>query len=401
MPLALRDVLLEAVRESPADDAPRLVLADWCLDQDDPLLQARGEFIHAQLQLARLEEHDRRRDGLAARESELRQRYQADWLGPLAAFAVAWRRGTLELSVAAESLEDQALAVLNEAPEAAWLTGLSVRDATPQSARALASWPWLARLVDLRFLPRQGGPWWVLGRPGIGDVGAEALAASPHLPRLGSLVMPHNTLGAAGFRLLARGRLLDGVTELDLSRNDLGDEGARALAGSPRLARLRSLDLANTNLGEAGGLALAGSPHLRRLVALSLGGNHLGAKSAQVLASADWPAGMRALDLSDSPIGMRGVRALTASAALAGLVTLELNRTGAGDSGALAVASARHLESLRVLGLAANHIYHEGALALADARHLRRLRLLRLEGNLIGSMAAGALRMLFNDRVTF
>ena len=47
MPPSLLDVLLEAVHETPADDTPLLVLADWCQDQDDPLLQARGEFMLA------------------------------------------------------------------------------------------------------------------------------------------------------------------------------------------------------------------------------------------------------------------------------------------------------------------------------------------------------------------
>jgi uncharacterized protein (TIGR02996 family) len=400
MPPALFDILLQTVRETPADDAPRLVLADWCMDQDDPALQARGEHLHLQVQLDHLEEHDRRRDALAERERQLRNRYQTAWLGPLAAFETTWRRGMLELALDADKLDDQALAVLNEAREARWLTGLTVRAVVPQSGQVLAGWPWLARLTDLRLLPRQGGQWWA-GQHGLGDAGAEALARSRWLPRLGALALPRNNLSAAGFRALVRTVLLDRLTELDLARNDLGDEGARALAGSPRLAGLRKLDLGANHVGDPGGLALAESAYLGNLEHLHLGGNHLGVVSAQALAAADWPGRLRTLDLSDSPIGIRGVRALAGSPALAGLSTLELNRTGAGDSGALGLAAARHLHGLRVLGLAANNIYHEGALALADARHLRRLRLLRLESNLIGRTAAAALRMLFDDRVVF
>ena len=37
--------LLDAIRERPDDDLPRLALADWCMEQPDEATQARGEFI--------------------------------------------------------------------------------------------------------------------------------------------------------------------------------------------------------------------------------------------------------------------------------------------------------------------------------------------------------------------
>src|SRR5262245_19922835 len=56
---------------------------------------------------------------------------------------------------------------------------------------------------------------------------------------------------------------------LDLGYNHLlGEEGAVALAGSPRLTQLRSLVLTSCWIGEGGARALAESPHsagLRRL----------------------------------------------------------------------------------------------------------------------------------------
>lgn len=41
-----RDALLAAIRESPADDLPRLAFADWCEENGDP---GRAEFIRAQI----------------------------------------------------------------------------------------------------------------------------------------------------------------------------------------------------------------------------------------------------------------------------------------------------------------------------------------------------------------
>jgi uncharacterized protein (TIGR02996 family) len=42
---------LDAIRESPDDDTPRLVYADWLDDHDEP---ARATFIRVQCELARL-----------------------------------------------------------------------------------------------------------------------------------------------------------------------------------------------------------------------------------------------------------------------------------------------------------------------------------------------------------
>src|SRR5947199_8367617 len=51
------DGFLARVRELPDADEPRLIYADWLDEQGDP----RGEFIRAQVALARLPEYDRRR----------------------------------------------------------------------------------------------------------------------------------------------------------------------------------------------------------------------------------------------------------------------------------------------------------------------------------------------------
>jgi uncharacterized protein (TIGR02996 family) len=42
-----RDGLLAAIAAAPGDDVPRLVLADWLEERDDPL----GEFIRLQIEL--------------------------------------------------------------------------------------------------------------------------------------------------------------------------------------------------------------------------------------------------------------------------------------------------------------------------------------------------------------
>ena len=78
--------LLDAAKESPQDDGPRLVLADFLEDHGDP---DRAEFIR--LQVAR-------RPGDAAREEALLSRHGGAWLGPLWRWwlhPVGWHRGLL------------------------------------------------------------------------------------------------------------------------------------------------------------------------------------------------------------------------------------------------------------------------------------------------------------------
>src|SRR5262245_25936713 len=89
------DAFLCSVIESPNDDAPRLVYADWLEDQGDT---ARAEFIRLQIEAARLPEGDARRPGLEERARHLLGRHLDDWLGPLRLLATNWifQRGFVE-----------------------------------------------------------------------------------------------------------------------------------------------------------------------------------------------------------------------------------------------------------------------------------------------------------------
>src|SRR5262245_71652 len=72
---------LEAIREAPEDDTPRLVYADWLDDHGD---EARAEFVRLQCELARLGPKEERRAGLEQRERQLLASNRGTWLGPLA-----------------------------------------------------------------------------------------------------------------------------------------------------------------------------------------------------------------------------------------------------------------------------------------------------------------------------
>src|SRR5271156_4248840 len=88
------DAFLQAIRETPEEDAPRLIYADWLEERGDP----RGEFIRVQCTLPRLSADHPQRPVLAHREWELLAEHGDEWATPLAGIVNGWefRRGFVE-----------------------------------------------------------------------------------------------------------------------------------------------------------------------------------------------------------------------------------------------------------------------------------------------------------------
>jgi uncharacterized protein (TIGR02996 family) len=89
------EAFLRSIVESPDDDTPRLVYADWLDDRGNP----RGEFIRVQCRLARMTPDNALRPQLETRARELLDRHQDQWLGPLRPLLSRWvfRRGFLDV----------------------------------------------------------------------------------------------------------------------------------------------------------------------------------------------------------------------------------------------------------------------------------------------------------------
>src|SRR5262245_56329639 len=87
------DALLAACIEHPGDDAPRLVLADWLEEHGEA---DRAEFIRLQIESARLDDYDPRRDDLVGREEALLETHEKTWVADLPAWArrsILFQRG--------------------------------------------------------------------------------------------------------------------------------------------------------------------------------------------------------------------------------------------------------------------------------------------------------------------
>jgi uncharacterized protein (TIGR02996 family) len=78
---------LDAIWESPDDDGPRLIYADWLEEQGNP----RGQFIRIQCALAGRELEERQRRELERQEQELLAAHQQEWLGSLCSPRLRWR----------------------------------------------------------------------------------------------------------------------------------------------------------------------------------------------------------------------------------------------------------------------------------------------------------------------
>src|SRR5205823_4967842 len=79
----LRDIV-----ETPDEDAPRLIFADWLEDHGQP---ERAELIRVQCELARPSTSTPRQDELRAREKKLVKAHGQRWLGPLIDRVKNWR----------------------------------------------------------------------------------------------------------------------------------------------------------------------------------------------------------------------------------------------------------------------------------------------------------------------
>jgi uncharacterized protein (TIGR02996 family) len=332
-PMDQREAFLQAIVESPADDLPRLVYADWLEEHGEA---DRAEFIRVQIELASLNEGQPRWAELRGREIDLQAKQWRNWPKELPGWVrkhAEFRRGFIaavsgtvkQFLVDGERIRrlvpleklciervDNLAPALFASPLLAGLTYLYVQRLDPSGAADLAASPQVASLTTLNL--RQGS---------IGPSGAQALAASPHLARLTRLYICRSDIGDEGAKAVADSPYFRRLVELELLGNDIGPDGARALAASPNVARLTDLNLQANRLGDKGTAELGGSPYLKHLVNLNLSYNEMSEAGAQALAGWKRLTNVRTLELDGNRITLAGATALAASPYAKQLTRLE------------------------------------------------------------------------------
>lgn len=163
--------LLDAITETPNDDGPRLVYADWLQQQDAEAARARGEYIALACSTAR----STRR---TARLEELLARHATEWLGPLAAITDPrqrqWSRGFLE-AAALVRRGDRPSTIDAALGHPAWRT-LRVLDASATVIPDVERLVCQPACVNLRALY-------------VSQLWVEWIAKSPDAPRLAELAI--------------------------------------------------------------------------------------------------------------------------------------------------------------------------------------------------------------------
>ncbi len=211
--------ILQAAKETPEDDTPRLILADWLEEYG---CDARAEFIRVQCTLARIGPRSEQSADLKERKRALLHSNRRQWQRPLSKLGpVTFHRGLLRLAsypyatrrkgVRAEQWPDERWAwvewvrtgVLIDrynpsiSADDWWflrrVTGLDLSgsDLLPVNLETMVRLPQLANLLDLNLSGTQ-----------VNDRVAQALVESPHLARLLRLHVPDRMLGVQGKELL-------------------------------------------------------------------------------------------------------------------------------------------------------------------------------------------------------
>jgi uncharacterized protein (TIGR02996 family) len=245
------DALLQGVLDAPADDAPRLVYADWL---DDHGQAERADLIRLQIDLARTPRADPRRQEWQRREKEILDRHAYEWAAPLGASVTQWafRRGFIErVEAYLQHPAEATRAILRSNPiEYIREVGLgyySGGDNVYELDNLLAVLPELRRLEGLEL--------WGIYSILDGQVGE--LLASPHLANLRTLILSMHT---ESWQAIDDGVLVEGLSSphranlryLGVNFSDLSigpsEQVIRGMAASPHLSRVRKLKLPNARL---------------------------------------------------------------------------------------------------------------------------------------------------------
>jgi uncharacterized protein (TIGR02996 family) len=360
------EAFLEAIRQQPDDDAPRLIYADWLEEHGQP---ERAEFIRVQIEMDRLPEGSPRWYDLDGRAQALLAQQELDWLGPMAEVLTSWlfRRGFLDsVELQAEMFLRRGEELFRREPIRKYCLRdpFKVVDTLPDS-------PLLAKIRSLSLVHI------------FGD-GFRSLCSSPHFVNLTELNLFQNHLNTEAIAVLQQAPFFAQLQALDLSNNfEVGATAVEHLVAGPKAAALRRLNLGFNQLGAAGVQALtAARQFFQGLNHLHVAGNEVSAAGARSLAHAG--GNLTELSIGWNPLRDEGVQALVQSSAASGLTSLDISRCGLGRAGAAALAQSPHLQGLTQLVLSGNSIRTEGIKALASSSVLSHLKVLDLTGNEIG-----------------
>ena len=239
-PIGNEGDLLQQIAATPGDDGPRLVYADWLLQNN----VGWGECIVAGCALAALAETDPKRAELQAALTRLEAKHAKAWLAPIRPFIRNWKfeRGMISrVTCDAAQFIEAASAIALRAPGATVeLNGLKRTSMPALTATSLAAFKAM-----------------ILHAQRIDDAGMTALAASSAPTGVAHWGLAQNKLTDAGLTAIAESASFASTETLDLTAN-WGDgsqvftaAGLGVVLGSRRLTQLRDLRIEIDSIGSA------------------------------------------------------------------------------------------------------------------------------------------------------
>ncbi len=358
---------VRSIVQTPEDDGPRLVFADWLEEQGEA---PRAELIRIQCELARGVEERARFVQLRVRERELVKQHADKWLGPLATTCYVARdsleRGMIRelLFGMAEFLRPKMQRTAIEWFARAGVLGVALTNRT-KSLPDLFSSPLLTDLCSL-----------TLRHVGLGDGSIHQLVAGNACENLRSFTWFERQASGAGVRHLAQTASLKRLTSLTLGQIPFDSAALQAVLESPHLGSLTSLCLAETTRWKDDLPALGRSSGWQKLRELALRDVDLNGDELRSLLGAGGLAGLRILRLSGNSLRSSGVDVLAEDGALTNLERLDFSLDRDFDTIDLShlLKALDHLPALKHLQLSAPVF---GSLSTYLA-HLSRLESLEL-----------------------
>ena len=422
---------LAAITDSPDDEVPRLVYADWLDEQGDP----RGEFIRVQCQRAKLEARDPRCLELDFRERSLLADYRNHWAKEVRKWGrvIQYRRGFVEdITVQASKFLESGQELLAVAP----IRRVKLMKAKPH-LKQLAECKLLERLRHLNLRDSNLGlrplreflksSWtsrlegWDFSFNGWGPSALREFAKCKTIGPLKHLALSGCKIESDSLGVLLDSERVGSLEALELASNQLTDHDMKTLAASTSLGQLKSLGLEqNSDVQNEGVYELLSSESLSSLRDLSLRGCSCGRDEEnhpafpkesplEQLVSLDleglfWPKGHRVeqlgstswvdrlvhVNVSHNYVGLNAFSALLKPGRLPFLRTLNLSWNQLRHK-VVEKLIEMGTENLTDLNLAGNEIGNEGAQVLAESVNFANLNILNLRGNGITDSGARVL----------
>ena len=257
--------LLEAIKDNPDEDTPRLVLADWLDEQGNELDSERAAFIREDVAAALEKERGARppvrhpafSDAYGAPDARARR-----WLGPIAEVAerCGFERGLPSVCFHGRRLLRPDVPELLACEGFAFVQSVLLFEAGGSRIEAMAAMPQFRSVPGINAAPMYP----------FGIHFAEKFFRSPNLTGLRHIVFRAINPGAAGTQVLADNPALSRLRKLSLHHNKLVDKAVAAIAGSKHLKNLTYLNLSDNLIGDKGADALAASKALANLLELDL-----------------------------------------------------------------------------------------------------------------------------------